>query len=237
MNMELGFKQGEVLANKYVIISHLGGGWEGEVFKIREKGTQIDKAAKFFFPKRNKLDKTATNYAQKLHKLRNCSILIKYHNFEKIIVNEHQLTMLISEFAEGQLLTTYLKKYRGNCLPYYQGLHLLYALVKGLESIHKLKEYHGDMHADNVIIERSGPEYKIKLLDLFNHGKCNKIKLQYDIISVIKIFYDSIGGSKKYAKQPPIVKQICCGLKKTLILKKYKTITHLRIFLESNDWS
>jgi hypothetical protein len=56
------------------------------------------------------------------------------------------------------------------------------------------------------------------------------------VYDVIHIFHESIGGSPHYAKQPPIVKTICCGLKKTHIAKKFKTATDLRFFLETVEW-
>lgn len=43
-------KPGRILARKYEILSRLGGGWEGEVYMIREKNTHIERAAKLFFP-------------------------------------------------------------------------------------------------------------------------------------------------------------------------------------------
>lgn len=233
---EFGYNSGDIIADKYEVVNYLGGGWEGEVFRIKELKTGIERAAKIFYPKRNLKNKTATDYAKKLHKLRSCSVLIQYHNIERITFNNTELTVFISEFVEGQLLKKHLQTYRAKVLPVYQGLHLLYALTKAIESIHKLGEYHGDVHADNVIIVKLGMAYELKLLDLFNLGKSNKSNLQFDILCVIRLFYDVIGGQKKYAKHPPFVKSICCGLKKTLILKKFKSASHLRSYLESHSW-
>jgi len=72
-------KPGRPLARKYEILSRLGAGWEGEVYRIREKNTGIERAAKLFFPHRNIRNRTAKNYARKLHKLRDCPIVIHYH--------------------------------------------------------------------------------------------------------------------------------------------------------------
>ena len=62
--------EGRILARKYEVISHLGSGWEGEVYKIRERNTGIERAAKLFFPHRNIRNKTSKFYAKKLHQLR-----------------------------------------------------------------------------------------------------------------------------------------------------------------------
>jgi len=237
MTTKFNFQSGDILANKYEVVNFLGGGYEGEVYRIRELETQIERAAKIFFPIRNVKGKTATTYAKRLHKLRSCPVLIHYHNIETIIHNDINHTVFISEYVEGKLLPDYLKQFRGKVIPRYQGLHLLHALAVAIESIHALGEYHGDLHAENIVVQKVGLRFELKLLDLFNLGKATKLKVQTDIVDIIKIYYDTLGGQKHYSKQPPFVKSICCGLKKTLILKKFKTASHLRVYLEAHDWN
>jgi len=237
MATTFGFQSGDIIAGKYEIVSFLGGGYEGEVYRIRELRTHIERSAKIFFPKRNLRNNASTSYAKKLHKLRSCPVLIKYHTIEKIKFEDSFVTVFISEYIDGKLLSNYLKQFRGNYLPVYQGLHLLHALIVGVENIHKLKEYHGDLHAENIIVERLGLTFELKLLDLFNMGRANKNNLQNDILDSIRIFYDSIGGQSRYSKHSKFVRSICCGLKKTIILKKFKTASQLRLYLETHEWS
>lgn len=75
---EFNLEPGRTLAGKYEVVSKLGEGWEGEVYLVEELGTGIARAAKLFFPQRNPNDRTARFYARKLHKLRQCPILIQY---------------------------------------------------------------------------------------------------------------------------------------------------------------
>ena len=75
---EFNFPAGKSIAGKYSVISKLGAGWEGEVYKVIEKGTGIERAAKLFFPQQNRGNSAAKRYAVKLHKLRDCRILIQY---------------------------------------------------------------------------------------------------------------------------------------------------------------
>ena len=70
-------KPGRVLARKYEVIKLLGRGWEGEVFLVRELNTSIERAVKLFYPQRNPLEKVASFFARKLHKLRHCPIAIQ----------------------------------------------------------------------------------------------------------------------------------------------------------------
>ncbi|MFW5920783.1 MAG: protein kinase domain-containing protein, partial [Polyangiales bacterium] len=140
------FKPGRVLAGKYRIESKLGGGWEGEVYKVTERRTGITRAAKLFYPHRNERDRAVKFYARKLDKLRNCSIVIQYLHSEQIKHKGVPITCLISEYVEGELLADFVKRQPGKRLRPFEGMHLLYAAAKGLEEIHRVKEYHGDIH-------------------------------------------------------------------------------------------
>lgn len=230
------FKPGRILARKYEVISQLGAGWEGEVYLLREIETNIERAGKFFFPHRNQKNRASRFYALKLHKLRHCPILIQYVTQEHIRFEGHDILFLVSEYVEGRLLSEVLKSRRGKHLTPYEGLHLLHALAKGIEQIHLRNEYHGDLHTDNVIVVRFGLEFHLKLLDVFHWKAPRPENIQSDVLNLIRIFYESLGGKKTYAQMPPVVKEIVCGLKNTLILKKFKTAGHLRRYLESLSW-
>ena len=231
------FQPGRILAGKYKIIAKLGGGWEGEVYRIKELNTGIERAAKIFYPERNMNNLSSEVYAKKLHKLRECPMVIKYHNQETMSYQTISLTILISEYVEGLLLTEYLSRIKGKRLSIFQGIHLLHALVKGIECIHQHGEYHGDLHSENIIIRRMGLSFELKVLDFFNRGRVNSFKRGLDIIDAIRIFYDAIGGQKYYKNHPKEIKEICCGLKQSLILKKFKTAGALRRHLETQVWS
>jgi len=228
---------GRKIAGKYEVVSLLGAGWEGEVYKIQEIRTGIERAAKLFFPQRNLGNKTAKTYARKLHKLRQVPILIQYHTEEILLIRKMPITVLISDYVEGDLLSEFLKKFPGQRLHPFQALHLLYALTCGIEEIHLLNETHGDLHTDNIIVNRFGLEFDVKLLDLFNGPIPKKETRQQDICELIRVFYDSLGGMKWYSRMPRTVKDICRGLKRSLILDRFRTISHLREHLESLDWS
>jgi tRNA A-37 threonylcarbamoyl transferase component Bud32 len=231
------FEPGKVLAKKYEIVSLLGRGWEGEVYKVRELATRIERAVKLFFPQRNPANRAAKFYAKKLHKLRHCSILIQYHTQETFTYRKNEILFLVSEYVEGELLRDFLQKQRGSRLTPFEGLHLLHALAAGVEQIHESKEYHGDLHDENIIVRRHGLQFKVKLVDMFNWGKPSAENIRDDVCDLIRIFYDSIGGARLYSKQPKYAKDICCGLKHSLIIKKYRTAGKLRQHLETFSWT
>lgn len=232
-----GFQPGRRLAGKYVVGELLGQGWEGEVYLVTEIDTDIKRAAKFFYPKRNPRDRVLKTYARKLDKLRECSIVIQYHTRESFRHRGERISFLISEYVEGELLMEFLSRQKGKRLTSFEAMHLLHTLTAGVEEIHRLGEYHGDLHHDNVIVKRLGIGFRVKLVDMYYWGRRTAAHVHDDVCSLIRIFYDAVGGRKRYAKQRPEVKAICCGLKRSLILKKFRTAGHLRSYLETMPWS
>lgn len=231
------FHEGIILAQKYEILEHIGSGWEGEVYLVRELGTDIERAAKFFFPKRNKNNQNVKFYAKKLHKLRTCSLLIQYHTQETTLIDNVPVTFLVSEFVDGELLSDFLKRQPGKRLSPFQCLHLLHALVRGVEEIHRLKEYHGDIHTGNIIVERHGLSFDLKLVDFFKWNTVSTAQnIHDDIKDMITVFYEAIGGKTHYMNHDDVIKSICLGLKSSLIKKKFRTASKLREYIENLEW-
>lgn len=230
------FPAGRSITPKYEVIERLGSGWEGEVYKIIERNTGIIRAAKLFYPKRNLKGKTSRFYARKLHTLRHCPIVIQYHTEETVLVRKTPVTALISEFVEGELLSQVLARQPGKRMHPFMATHLLYALTLGIEQIHHAGEYHGDLHSENVIVSRHGLGFELKLLDLYHWNAPKRENLQEDLCDMIRLFYDALGGAKHYAKQTPPIKYIVCGLKRGLILKRFRNASQLREHLETMRW-
>jgi len=230
------FPAGMEISSKYKIVKKLGEGWEGEVYQIVENLTGILRAAKFFFPQRNVGNKSARSYALKLHRLRSCSILIQYLTQGKIIYQDVPITYLVSEFVEGMPLDEYLKNQKGKRLGPFQSLHLLHSLAKGIDEIHNLKEYHGDLHLSNIMVQRFGLGFELKVLDFYHWGGASKENRKEDLVDLVHVFYQAMGGKKYYKTQPKAVKQIILGLKRTLIIDKFKSVGQLKTYIENLQW-
>ena len=228
--------RGRVLAGRYTVEGFLGAGWEGEVYRVTEQETGIQRAAKIFYPQRNVKGRAVRFYATKLNRLRKCDIVIQYHHSIPVQYRGISVTCLISELVEGEPLAALLAHQRGGRLRPFEALHLLYSLTTGLEQIHRLKEYHGDLHQDNVLVARRGIGFDVKLVDFYHLGASSRNRRGEDIVDVIRLFYDAVGGQRRYRSQPPYVKAICRGLRCDLIARRFPTMSHLLAHLESFDW-
>src|SRR6201994_1802660 len=178
------FLPGRSVAGKYVIERLLGSGWEGEVYAINERNTGIRRAAKFYYPHRDPLGKAAIAYARKLDALRHCPILMQYHHQESTYVQRKKVMVVISELVEGVKLSEFLKTQPDQRLTTFEALHVLYVLAKGIAPIHARGEYHGDIHDDNIMIRRQGIGFDVKLLDFFDLGRPNGLKIRKDVLNL-----------------------------------------------------
>ncbi len=230
------FEPGRTVAGKYIIDHALGSGYEGEVYAIVEKATGITRAAKFYYPHRDPLGKSAIVYARKMDALRHCPILLQYHHQELATVKRKKVTVVVSELFEGTRLSDFLARQPEGRLTAFEALHVLYALARGIAPIHIRGEYHGDIHDENIMLRRQGIGFDVKLVDFFDLGKPTKKKIWKDVLNLIMVFHTLVGGRAHYASQPRVVKEIIRGLKDSLILDRFQSAGDIQRHLENLDW-
>ncbi len=230
------FPPGRIVAGKYTVERPLGSGWEGEVYVLVERATGIRRAAKFYYPHRDPTGRAAIAYARKLDALRHCPILMQYHHQEIAYVQRKQVVVVISELVEGQKLSEFLQCQPDQCLSTFEALHVLYALAKGIAPIHARGEYHGDIHEGNIMIRRQGISFEVKLVDFFDLGRPTRAKIHKDVLNLIQVFYQIVGGRSRYRQQPPVVKHIIRGLKDSLILQRFQSAGDIARHLETLEW-
>ena len=143
---------------------------------------------------------------------------------------------MVSEFVEGDLLSVFINECRGKRLPLLEALHILYGLTAGVAQMHSVREYHGDIHTDNVMVRRTGIHFDVKLIDFFDLGRYTRARAFDDVCDLVQVFHEMMGGRKHYAIHPQVVKRICCGLKRTLIAKRFPTAGDLQRYLDTFDW-
>lgn len=227
---------GRVIAGKYRVLERLGGGWEGEVYRIVELRTGIEHAAKLFFPHRDPKYSATVAYARKLDRLRHCRMVVRYRTEEQIRLRGAAVRVLVAELAEGLILAELIGSLPGKRMPPYMALHLLYALASGMEEIHALGEYHGDLHTENIIVAHFGLRFELKLLDMYYWGAPTRANIRYDTVEMVRVFHDAIGGRRHYARQPEAIKRICRGMRPSLILERFADAGALRRYLETMPW-
>jgi tRNA A-37 threonylcarbamoyl transferase component Bud32 len=228
---------GRSLGSHYEIAEFLGWGWEGEVYKVVEIRTGIERAAKIFFPQRNPRGRALLQYARKLNKLKNVQIITQYHHRDTASVRGQRVEFMVSEFVDGEMLSAFQARQPGKRFRSFEALHILHALASGIAPIHHAGEYHGDIHTDNIIIRRQGVGFQIKLIDFFDLGRPSREKIRDDVVDLAHTLHELVGGHAWYAKCGPEIKKIVCGLKRSLIVKRYPTAGALSQALENLEWS
>ncbi len=228
---------GRVIGGEYVVESALGEGWEGRVYRVRERRTGAARAAKLFFPERNARDRAVDFYARKLEQLRDCPIIIKYHHAETIRLAGRPTTVLISEFVDGVLLEELVRRRRGKRLPLFEALHVLHGLASGLEAVHARREYHGDLHPGNVLVRRQGVHVVLKLVDLLDLGRPTKLNIADDVVDLVRLFDEMLGGRRHYARLPPEIRHIIAARRAPTIRRRFPTARALREHLDTFAWS
>jgi len=191
---------------------------------------------KLFFPEMNPAGRTSRRYATKLHRLRHCPATIQYHGQGTVRFRGEEISYVVSEYAPGEPLPVLVNRMPGRRLAPLAACHLLHALAAGLEGVHAAGEYHGDLHSENIVVSRFGLTFDLKVLDFFPREGRRSALVREDVVDVVRIFHEALGGRRRYAGQPPEIKAICRGLKHSLILERFPTMAALRAHLERFAW-
>jgi tRNA A-37 threonylcarbamoyl transferase component Bud32 len=229
-------RPGLTLGRNYYVVEFLGGGWEGEVYKVEERQTGIPRAAKIFYDRRRPKPIQLKRYVRKLYKLRSCPIVTQYHHRDIARVGGRSVEILVSDFVDGQMLSSFLAAQKGKRLTSFEALHLLFALAAGVEQVHHLGEYHGDIHSENIMVNRRGLGFEVHLLDFFDLGRSTREKIQQDVFDLISVLYEVIGGAEGYRRANPEIRGLVKGRRHSLIGREFKTAGELRLALENLEW-
>jgi hypothetical protein len=223
---------GRRIGNGYEVEHRLGGGTEGEVYRIRERRTGILRAAKLFFPHSDPGGRMPARQARKLEALRDCPIIMQYFHIEEVRIGPVRTTAMISAYSPGLPLQEWVDLHRRGRVRPFVAMIILHRLALGLEDIHDRGQYHADVHTENILIRPTGIDFELKLIDFYDWGRPSRAKQQNDILQAVRVLYDMIGGASAYRTMPAEVREICCGLRHDLILRRYPTIASLRVHLE-----
>ncbi len=151
------FKPGTSLSDRYKIISELGKGGMGEVYRAEDTSLKREVAVKVL-PQPFTLDKERLARFEREARLLgslNHQNIATIHGLEK---SDNQL-FLVMELVEGDTLAERIKK---GSLPVDESLEICRQIAEGLESAHERGIIHRDLKPANIKIT---PEGKVKILD------------------------------------------------------------------------
>ena len=233
---QFNFEPGQVLARKYEVLDRISARASGELYRLSEQATGIERTAKFFSPQVDPKNRIAGACALKMHRLRHCDIQVQYRTQETISVDGRDVTFLVSDFFQGEELPQFIARQPGGRRSVFEGLHLLHALAIGVDQVHRLGEAHGDLAPDNIVLRRRGLGFRVKLMDLKPGLQSRHEDFALDIQELLQIFHQIIGGSKTYVSLPAPVKALCNLRRKSANAPKLRHAGDLRLHLETLSW-
>jgi serine/threonine protein kinase len=233
---KFSLEEGDRLLGRYEVVHQLGKGWESEVWLVRERATGVARAAKLFFPQRNRGDRAARAFARKLHRLQGCPSVVQYIGYEQVFLDGQMITLLLSEYVQGGALYNFLKQQPKKRLEVFDALHLLREMADALATVHQRGEYHGDLHEENVIVERYGLGFNVKLLDPMRLGRRRQDYVHDDLVDLVHLYVEALGGKERYLKLPEDRRGIVGSARRDRVLARYRSAAALRDHLDHYRW-
>ncbi|MBR2425513.1 MAG: SUMF1/EgtB/PvdO family nonheme iron enzyme [Lentisphaeria bacterium] len=158
-----GFQPGELIMDRYYVLSVLGHGGMGVVYKCFDKTSEIQVALKALpleiCSDPVEMENFKENF-QLVHNLQHPNV-VGYKNLE--FDSENNSYYLIMEYCPGEVLRHWLKRKRKKeGVTHEEILAVVKQIAAGLDYIHSQKIIHRDVKPDNIMIDRNG---NIKILD------------------------------------------------------------------------
>ena len=98
------------------------------------------------------------------------------------------------------------------------------------------REYHGDLHDGNVMVNQRGIFFDVRVVDFYHwgaHRRPHPRRRGRPGAPALR----RRRRRQALRRQPPEIKAICRGLRRDLIGREFPTAEHLREYLETFEWS
>jgi tRNA A-37 threonylcarbamoyl transferase component Bud32/tetratricopeptide (TPR) repeat protein len=157
---------GRIIGERYRVLSPLGRGGMGAVYRVEHVMMKKEMALKLLHPELSRLEEVGKRFereAEAAAKLDHPNI-ISVTDFGR--TSDGQL-FLVMELLNGRSLTDVIRPGGvGRPLPVARAIHILRQILRALEHAHAVGIVHRDLKPDNVmLVERDGEQDVVKLLD------------------------------------------------------------------------
>lgn len=165
------FNQGQLVAQRYQVISLIGKGSGGEVYKVWDRNRSTYLALKLLKPEWNDNPELLTSFleeARSLSQLQHPNIVRFYE-----LVSEDGLTFFLMDFVDGITLRSVLRTAQ-NPLTLEKTLEIITPICRALHYAHQNKIFHRDIKPENILIDRNGIVYLTDFGIAFQKGNESK---------------------------------------------------------------
>jgi serine/threonine protein kinase len=140
---------GRVIAGRYTIRAHVGGGGMADVFRATDEQLGVDVAIKLLKP-RIASDELRARMVQEAR----AAAQIRHSNLVRVFGTGalDRTAFIVMEWLEGPNLDQYLRDYPNGRMPCQEALELLLPALGALHEIHERGYVHRDIKAGNILV-------------------------------------------------------------------------------------
>ena len=140
---------GRVIAGRYTVRAHIGGGGMADVFRATDEQLGIDVAIKLLKP-RIASDELRARMVQEAR----AAAQIRHSNLVRVFGTGalDRTAFIIMEWLEGPNLDQYLRDYPDGRMPCHDALELLLPALAALHEVHERGYVHRDIKAGNILV-------------------------------------------------------------------------------------
>lgn len=166
--------------NGYQIRERLGRGWEGEVYRVREKYSRASRVLKLFDPAIYRAEQMY-RYGARLERLSSVRGVIRfYHGGYWQPRDSHYLVM---QFVDGMSLERLVSR---RAMPLFRALRIVRELLKIVRDCHAAGCRVGDIHSGNIILAANDRPI---VIDLDLGDELTRRTVLSDIAAASRLFY------------------------------------------------
>jgi serine/threonine protein kinase len=182
-NLLQGKRRGYIIADKYILLGHLGAGGMGSVFLCEHKVMRRRVALKVLPPALVAKD---PEYLERFHREARAAAALDHPNIVRAFDVDHdeKFHFLVMEYVEGTSLHDLISK--EGPLDIQLAADYIAQAATGLEHAHEAGLVHRDIKPSNLLVDRKGT---VKILDmglaLFFQEKGESLTQQYDASAVL----------------------------------------------------